>query len=370
MFFYGPRPVTSTHHLDNNSCCLPPNSINFGAIGGPHMSSQSQFNQPRESRARVSTIKEWLYSHSSSPYPSKDDISNLASATGKTPRQVKVSLSNLRSRMSLPGMVRNSVCPQNDGSISSLSNVAASSISPQTESVNSSDIDFFLPSSFIYTESNDGDIPSGMLGHGKLFPAASSSLPARATKRKGRRLHASRFSTFVSNSLTNMELPTQETQKIYHCTICPKTFKDSSGWQRHESGVHFHTTQWICMLNGAVIDDLDCAFCSELFPDPEHQLLHNIPSCLFKSLSERTFYRKDQLKQHIQQIHIPEMDPSTKKAFRVPAGWAKEKDVVDSDPRSLWCGFCRQTFPSTTERMEHVADHFRNGFHINQWQSL
>lgn len=158
---------------------------------------------------------------------------------------------------------------------------------------------------------------------------------------------------------------------IYHCTVCLRSFRKAYEWRRHESAVHgFHPTKWICMLNGPLPDGLSCAFWPKFLPKAEHDQEHNILKCLNKHLDERTFPRKDQLKQHILQVHLTDMDPSSKKQFKVPESWAQNIDANCSEPRSLWCGFCKASVESTARWMDHVAKHFRSGANMSNWKPL
>jgi hypothetical protein len=49
-------------------------------------------------KRRNALIKEWLLSNASSPYPSRDQLSDLSISSGLSTRQVQVCLSNLRAR--------------------------------------------------------------------------------------------------------------------------------------------------------------------------------------------------------------------------------------------------------------------------------
>jgi hypothetical protein len=53
-------------------------------------------NSPRSRSNAV--IRDWYFTHSSSPYPSPDEIAALATLSGKSEHQVKICLSNLRAR--------------------------------------------------------------------------------------------------------------------------------------------------------------------------------------------------------------------------------------------------------------------------------
>jgi hypothetical protein len=52
----------------------------------------------RESQRPSAAVKDWYLAHSTSPYPSPDEVQELAMSSGLTERQVKICLSNLRAR--------------------------------------------------------------------------------------------------------------------------------------------------------------------------------------------------------------------------------------------------------------------------------
>lgn len=157
----------------------------------------------------------------------------------------------------------------------------------------------------------------------------------------------------------------------YHCTACSKSFKNACGWKRHENGVHGHSdTEWVCMLRGFIMPEGECVFCQSKAEEMAHFDMHNIHDCLGRDVHERTFARKDLLKQHIQQKHVTEAENPVSKAFQVLQEWRKEVDAIQIKSSVLWCGFCTCMCDSVVDRMEHVAEHFRNGYNIDGWVHL
>jgi hypothetical protein len=192
------------------------------------------------------------------------------------------------------------------------------------------------------------------------------------SKRKGRRQHPSRFSHTISETPTSSPHTSSDnkadTKKPYNCTVCHRSFKDIYGWKRHESSVHgYSDIEWVCMLSGAGLPGTEGFFCSETIQDFHHLDEHDIQSCLNKSICDRTFTRKDLLKQHVQQIHLVTADESISRAFKVPQAWSKEVETALIKREALWCGFCLSACDSIGERMDHVAEHFRNGDDIDNW---
>lgn len=107
------------------------------------------------------------------------------------------------------------------------------------------------------------------------------------------------------------------------------------------------TKYWICLLGAATISnttskslpsatDWTCVFCLSSQPnktDMVNHLVkeHNIHICQGKKVEARTFYRKDKLKQHLQQVH--------KLAETSSSLW----ELWHQSPKKKWawgCGFC------------------------------
>jgi hypothetical protein len=188
-------------------------------------------------------------------------------------------------------------------------------------------------------------------------------------KRKGKRRYLSRHQADAEeeSSFGTIDLSGFSTNvsKPFQCTVCTYSFKSAYEWQRHEVSVHkYHDTAWTCMLSGAILDDLGCAFCGEFLPDEEHLEQHNVSPCLQKDPKERQFFRKDGLKQHILRSHCPTNTLSATSTFVIPDNWAID---VEPNPLALWCGFCKTTLPSIADRMYHVTRHFKTGFTMDRW---
>jgi hypothetical protein len=200
-------------------------------------------------------------------------------------------------------------------------------------------------------------------------PSQSSPLVSR---RKGRRQHASRFERTFSEPTSSSPHTSADsgsnTKKLYHCTVCRKSFKDIYGWKRHESSVHgYSDIEWICMLGGTGSPGEKCFFCSDVIHDFHHFEQHDTQSCLNKSICDRTFTRKDLLKQHVQQKHLVTAGETVPRTFKIPQAWSQEVEVARIKKEALWCGFCLSVCDTIGDRMDHVAEHFRNGDDIGNW---
>jgi hypothetical protein len=94
------------------------------------------------------------------------------------------------------------------------------------------------------------------------------------------------------------------------CTHCKRGFNRKGDWKRHEES-HDPQTYWTCLLGEpATLSSIGwtCVFCST-FKAARHDMVthlindHKIHVCTSKKVEARTFYRKDKLKQHLQQVH-------------------------------------------------------------------
>lgn len=99
----------------------------------------------------------------------------------------------------------------------------------------------------------------------------------------------------------------------YVCTDCEASFQRKGDWERHEASTHDPQTYWTCMLLDPAIQTLagwTCAFCEIKMEErgamDEHLLSeHATGGCCMKRIisKNRTWTRKNKLKQHLQQVH-------------------------------------------------------------------
>jgi hypothetical protein len=132
--------------------------------------------------------------------------------------------------------------------------------------------------------------------------------------------HGSRHSLGSMNSLKSKErrrrrrLPTRapradsdEGPRLFQCTFCTDRFKSKYDWSRHEKSLHLSLEKWTCAPLGEVIVDTStgkrkCVYCDEMDPSEEHLAVHNHTACEEKQREDRTFYRKDHLRQHLRLV--------------------------------------------------------------------
>ena len=153
-----------------------------------------------------------------------------------------------------------------------------------------------------------------------------------------------------------------EQLRRFQCTFCNESFKRKHDWQRHEKSQHLPLEKWICCPDGSVnvdtkTNEVTCVFCGAADPDPEHVHAHGYTQCISRPLPERTFYRKDHLRQHLRLMHggcgmAPCMD-----------GWKSGVTALRSR-----CGFCGSEHETWQARIDHIAEHFRDGATMKAWK--
>lgn len=100
----------------------------------------------------------------------------------------------------------------------------------------------------------------------------------------------------------------------FECTNCARTFTRKFDLTRHEKAIHLQPSKsWVCsdlisqgespLVWRISASAPQCAFCGQANPDEEHFLSHEFVACADRSVSDRTFARKDHLRQHLYKFH-------------------------------------------------------------------
>jgi len=271
---------------------------------------------------------------------------------------------------------------QSTSTVSAHQILPSSFISPHTTDTNDSSQ---WPSSFDTGYPTPDSIPGVVAQIHQKFeadsacqttPSISAARSSIASKRKGRRHRAQTYQAGVGENMSD-KMPTPiasfslgKPENRFFCTVigCYESFKNTSDWKRHEAGVHgYRDQEWICMLTEAFKTRSECIFCMEAMDSIDHLTKHVIAHCSDKCTTERTFFRKDLLKQHVMRVHLAGEPIPVQKNFTVPLERSRQVDVSAYEPDSCWCGFCGRAFESVTTRMDHVAQHFRDGRSIATW---
>lgn len=141
-----------------------------------------------------------------------------------------------------------------------------------------------------------------------------------------------------------------------------ETFRTKHDWQRHEKSLHLSLERWVCCpkspraLNSET-NQVCCVFCGVVDPDNSHIESHNYTSCQERHLDERTFYRKDHLRQHLRLVHSTKYQNWSMDSWKVPT----------PDIRSR-CGFCGVLLNTWPVRVDHLAEHFKQGSDMKNWK--
>ncbi|EED22260.1 homeobox and C2H2 transcription factor, putative [Talaromyces stipitatus ATCC 10500] len=418
----GEDDVTSTGGLTGRRALKSLGSSKFD-----HLESRGRKSGARFSRDAVRILKNWLSEHYQHPYPNEAEKDALKERTGLKRSQIANWLANARRRGKvLPSTRSSSPTPgavdiPGSTHISSASSTTSTSSSstleyalmtplerwkhspPEHEAAATSDIIRAManaslpppsPSHAQQPQQQGYYAPPTMSGHGRslsrktgssndsgsLFQAPSvSSYETENKSSISDYSFASAFSHRSSqlsfNSADRKErrrrrkqmppVPAFDRQpargaRIFQCTFCTDSFPAKYDWQRHEKSVHLALEKWTCAPRGGVITTSDgmkaCAFCRTRNPTEGHLETHNYLTCQEKTVQERTFYRKDHLNQHLRLMHEVKYDSSMDQ-------WRSTTNEIKSR-----CGLCDTNFTTWKDRVDHIAQHFKNGADMSQWK--
>ena len=357
----------------------------------------------RFSREAVGILKSWFSSHSKHPYPNDDEKEMLRRQTGLSNTQIANWLANARRRgrlratklasprpelsstnpidirsrrgtapvaaeMSMMGPLERWVDspPENEPvSVAAIARAITASKSSRSSSLENSFSHDYTDDSdgrSAYNQSSASSIGtsrsssrslSSVNSHTSLGSFGSFRLSSSRRRRRSRRSVPKRTAT--SNFLT-------APLRTYQCTFCTETFRTKYDWQRHEKSLHLSLERWVCSPHGPRILNPDtgrtcCTFCGQDDPDDAHLESHNHFPCREKIPEERSFYRKDHLRQHLKLVHdVKFLD------------WAMKRwKVAITEIRSR-CGFCGKEMDTWTTRADHLAEHFKAGRTMADWK--
>ncbi|KAF2480222.1 hypothetical protein BDY17DRAFT_256159, partial [Neohortaea acidophila] len=339
---------------------------------------------PREA---VKVLRDWLDTHTGSPYPSEDEKVELQSRTGLKPTQISNWLANARRRRKASRHTRPKLCaspslkpitppikiPRGSMSSPELDPLERWKNSPpEHEPASIKDIAKAVAKSALdgdaiqtspssqgwqKARSSNGSGLSDVLAPsttsfetGQSAPLSASNLTGKKERRRRKRQQREPPRKLSDNK-----------RRMFQCTFCTDTFKSKYDWTRHEKTLHLSLEKWICAPLGPVITDQatgkqKCVYCDQLDPSDEHIETHNHRQCEEKGLGARTFYRKDHLRQHVRLVHNCKMTPSMDT-------WKSVTNNINCR-----CGFCGQRFTGWQDRVDHLATHFKAGARMSEWK--
>lgn len=175
------------------------------------------------------------------------------------------------------------------------------------------------------------------------------SLNSRVSKR-GRRRHV----------LKARKIRPPSPEKVYfYCTFCRERFTTRHAWNRHEESIHVPRRWWICHAEEFINGPLGC------FERPYewvekpflgHLARYNHHDCSKRPEAERTFYRQDNLEQHLRDFHYVSHKDVMK---HLVTEWKIEALPLPLGHPALYCRFCGEAKSTWKARVEHVAAHFK-----------
>lgn len=380
--------------------------------GGPppvNMSAMQPFQAPsleegesiarksgtRFSRQAVKILKDWFAEHSHLPYPSERQKDELKKQTGLKRSQISNWLANARRRgrvrpvrstspfvgrstaVDIPSRVerqsirdmsplerwKHSPPEHEPASVSAIANaVATTSYNPEESSRSESRAPSRQKSSdqssfSIFQAPSTSSLNTCRSSNSDMSFASAFSHRSQGSfgsmEKRGRRRRTKRQ---VNNNRKTNEA---RSARIYQCTFCTDTFPVKYDWQRHEKSLHLALEKWICAPFGGVATTPQggtvCVFCNAASPKPSHFEMHNYSACQEKTFPERTFYRKDHLRQHLRLVHECKFDDTME-------NWKSAIIDVKSS-----CGFCPKMFTTWQCRIDHLAAHFKAGADMSHW---
>ncbi|KAL2060825.1 hypothetical protein VTL71DRAFT_8877 [Oculimacula yallundae] len=349
----------------------------------------------RFSRESIRILRGWLSTHHSHPYPTEEEKESLKRQTGLTIKQITDWLANARRRGK--ARPRRSTSPSVNNypngidiprrSTPALENMnplerwknsppenEPASVTAIAKAVTSSTYSSGLASpSLSYGQTDDGS------GRSLCNVSSTSSLGtshssggsfASAFSHKSRGSYGS-FGSFGNRGRRRRrrQAPKPVAVKVasgparaFQCTFCTETFKTKHDWQRHEKSLHLSLERWVCSPDGPTQYCKDyahnrCVYCGLPNPPLDHAEMHNHSSCAERSLEERTFYRKDHLRQHLNLVHDVKFQSFSMETWKVATPEIRSR-----------CGFCGIVMDSWTIRVDHLAEHFKGGKSMADWK--
>ncbi|EEU37116.1 uncharacterized protein NECHADRAFT_52280, partial [Fusarium vanettenii 77-13-4] len=352
----------------------------------------------RFSSRSVRILRNWFADHESHPYPSPKDVEMLQSQTGLSGQQITNWLANFRRRYKFRALRPMSLDIRNWAEPSSSSQGAMAipprrptpvpmehmnplqrweNSPPQHEAATVSDISRAVaasvrsPSALVPARPRTSEWSGRSTGTASSVSSAGTSCSSRGSGSASSHVSQTSLEYLKRSTSRRRRGTTHRRQRgnwlnrfqasgRYQCTFCTESFKTKYDWERHEKSLHLSLETWVCSPNGSVETDLDkgvlCVYCGDANPDQGHLKKHNSAACLERPFEERTFYRKDHLRQHLKLVHGAKYIKWPMETWRTA--------IEDIHSR---CGFCGIEMESWSSRTDHLASHFKDGRTMADW---
>ncbi|TVY73728.1 Aspyridones efflux protein apdF [Fusarium oxysporum f. sp. cubense] len=331
----------------------------------------------------VRILNKWLSNHTHHPYPSVRDVEAIERQTGLTRQQILNWFANARRRKKF------NPPETTDPSSAEASPRDIPLRRPPTPTVQQSPLERWEnsppedePSTMaaiaraVSGASGSIDQPHGTRTRRGRAPSSTGTWATTDTSDSSRSSQASGYSHTSNRSLNRVikkrrrgGLRTRNDEKRglsvachrFQCTFCTETFKLKHTWSRHEKTQHLSLEQWECSPLGPTAlnegSETVCVYCGFVDPDNRHFEEHNHDLCHKRERGERVFYRKDHLRQHLRLVHRSEFMKWPMEEWK-----SKHEDVMSR------CGFCDIAMTTWSERVNHLAEHFKEGRTMADWK--
>ncbi|KAF4977949.1 hypothetical protein FZEAL_5597 [Fusarium zealandicum] len=340
-------------------------------------------------------LKGWLAAHSGHPYPDETQKRLLQEQTGLNKTQITNWLANARRRsknsisqtesprqlgqpqpMAIPARPGTPAIrhdspflnplerwvespPEHEpASASAIAMAVATNSSLYEDSTGSHNLDQYGD---FYSTPSAGSVDTSLSSGGSFSSANSSQKQLKSLEPfRHSRSRRSRKRAFKRNGV---KTPLGTVDKMFQCTFCTETFGRKYDWQRHENSLHLPLERWVCAPNGPRSPNPangglpSCVFCGLVNPSDEHDNIHHYQLCQSRSLGERTFTRKDHLRQHLRLFHDVGFSEWSMQQWRVPTPSIRSR-----------CGFCDASMSTWDERADHISNHFKLGKTMASWE--
>ncbi|EXL77687.1 hypothetical protein FOPG_08021 [Fusarium oxysporum f. sp. conglutinans race 2 54008] len=334
----------------------------------------------------IRSLKDWFARNTDNPYPNEEEKNMLELQTGLTRTQITNWLANARRRRTTtdsgtqtasgkPGKVPSEYTPARAGTpiprrrsekgmhplqrwVDSPPENEPAAVSAIARAMASGELVTSRSRSRRGTFSSDERIPRRR-GHRSTTSSLGTSRSASTDSRSSRGSISGTSSHSRGRSIQKRRPQKTSLMKprlTFQCTFCTETFSRKYDWQRHENSLHLSLERWECSPDGPTTTDPNtgqviCLFCGESSPSNEHIAGHNPSAC-----QERSFSRKDHLKQHLRLVHNAKLTDLSMKLWRTA-----QPDIISR------CGFCQASMTRWIDRVDHVANHFKMGCTMNNW---
>ncbi|KAI6783826.1 homeobox and C2H2 transcription factor [Emericellopsis cladophorae] len=393
----------------NANTCEPEHDVRGQTrVGHAHAPTPPKVGT-RFSTASLKILKAWLRDHEDHPYPSSKDISRLEAQTGLEKQQITNWYANVRRRTrarhvprptspSLASVKPQRQPPGQDAGRSIPGKPGPSPFSdmdpmqrwqnspPEYEPSEAADI-LAAVSASDYRDHDGHDAKRADAGYTDRATSddASSATSARRSNSSTGSSVGSAYSYASQTSRKSIDVlatqkPRRRKRKVatrrqadsrnglliatrtYQCTFCAETFATKHNWQRHEKSLHISLEGWECSPDGPTLVDADsnkatCVYCGLVNPDATHIAGHDYGECERRAPEERIFYRKDHLQQHLTLVHGAAFQRTSMET------WKRQNQLIRSR-----CGFCNLAMESWDERVDHIAEHFKTGRSMADWE--